>query len=87
MPVTEKAHAAGLGVRTVIRRDGERSTKLRELETETVLGFPTVLHTRAKRLWVGIRRQPQIQLQLRDLKRKVAALQCTAGLKLTLATS
>jgi hypothetical protein len=79
MPVTEKAHAAGLGVRTVIRRDGERSAKLRELKTETVLGLPAVLHTRAKRLWVGIRRLQEIQLQLRDLERKVAALQCTAG--------
>lgn len=38
MPVTEKALAAGLDVRAVIRREDERSAKLRELGAETVIG-------------------------------------------------
>ena len=54
---------------------GSKSGVMRDIaDKETVLGFPAVPHTRAKRQWVGIQRLPDIQIQLRELEKQVAAL-------------
>jgi UDP-3-O-[3-hydroxymyristoyl] glucosamine N-acyltransferase len=54
---------------------GSRSGVMRDVPAkETVLGYPAVPHTQAKRQWVGIQRLPDIQLQLRELEKQVAAL-------------
>lgn len=44
-------------------------------DKETVLGYPAVPHMQAKRQWVGIQRLPDIQNQVRELKKQVAVLQ------------
>jgi len=55
---------------------GSKSGVMRDIaDKETVLGFPAVKHSQAKRQWVGIQRLPDIQLQLRELQKQVAALQ------------
>ncbi|CAA6691789.1 MULTISPECIES: UDP-3-O-(3-hydroxymyristoyl)glucosamine N-acyltransferase [unclassified Lentimonas] len=55
---------------------GSKSGVMRDIaDKETVLGFPAVKHTQAKRQWVGVQRLPDIQLQLRELQKQVAALQ------------
>ena len=54
---------------------GSKSGVMRDIaDKQTVLGFPAAPHTQAKRQWVGIQRLPDIQLQLRDLQKQVAAL-------------
>jgi UDP-3-O-[3-hydroxymyristoyl] glucosamine N-acyltransferase len=58
---------------------GSKSGVMRNIaDKQTVLGFPAVSHTQAKRQWVGIQRLPDLQLQLRDLQKQVAALQAAA---------
>ena len=55
---------------------GSKSGVMRDIaDKETVLGYPAVPHTQAKRQWVGIQRLPDIQQQLRDLQKQVKALQ------------
>jgi len=55
---------------------GSKSGVMRDIpDRETVLGYPAVPHIQAKRQWIGIQRLPEIQSQLRELKKQVAALQ------------
>lgn len=54
---------------------GSKSGVMRDIaDKETVLGYPAAPIQRAKRQWVGIQRLPDIQIQLRDLEKQVAAL-------------
>ncbi|MEZ5278418.1 MAG: UDP-3-O-(3-hydroxymyristoyl)glucosamine N-acyltransferase [Opitutaceae bacterium] len=55
---------------------GSKSGVMRDIpDKDTVLGYPAVSHTQAKRQWVSVQRLPEIQNQLRELKKQVAALQ------------
>ncbi len=54
---------------------GSKSGVMRDVaDKETVLGYPAAPVQRAKRQWVGIQRLPDIQIQLRELEKQVAAL-------------
>ncbi len=59
---------------------GSKSGVMRDVaDKETVLGYPAAPHTQAKRQWVGIQRLPDIQLEIRDLKKQIATLKARLG--------
>lgn len=55
---------------------GGKSGVMRDVpDGETVLSYPAVPHMQAKRQWLGIQRLPELQKQVSQLKKQVAALQ------------